>query len=334
MNASKRMSAVPACRRDAEKWRHAVRQFCLNTVVALGYLSACSWGMAQARVWTDATGHFTLEAELIAVGNKTVVLKRADHELVAIPLEQLSAKDREHLKSPEAGEIAKRASVGRQSWTLRDGTMIAGRVVDYTSRELTIQRRRGTVFVNDRRLENLPEFYQQLLPQIVGHFENLDSADRRGFEAWVLRQRGQPRTFQLKGIVLESENGDEYAVPFFLLSDQDQNVLGASFDEWLASQRGDDYDQQHELAFLLQSLAAARYRDQMVQREIALMNLKLQAVTAGLTSLWEVSLYPPVGHGGRPVWVVVPGRNSDQATAAALEQWPGFFVGPIRRLTR
>jgi hypothetical protein len=122
-------------------------------------------------------------------------------------------------------------------------------------------------------------------------------------------------------------------VPFFLLSAQDQDVLGAGFDEWLAAQRSDDYDKQQDHAFLLQSLAAARHRDQMVQREIALMNLKLQAVTAGLTSLWEVTLYPGAGHGGPPIWAVVPGRNSDQAKVAALQQWPGFFVGPIRRLT-
>ena len=107
--------------------------------------------------------------------------------------------------------------------------------------------------------------------------------------------------------------------------------MGPGFDEWLAAQRSDNYDQQEDLAFLLQSLAAARHRDQMVQREIALLNLKLQAVAAGVTSLWEVSLYPPVGHGGRPVWVVVPGRNSDQAAVAALrsglDSWSGRFAG-------
>ena len=116
-----------------------------------------------------------------------------------------------------------------QTWTLRDGTKIAGRAVDYASRDVTIQRRRGQIFVNDRRLANLPEFYQLLLPQIVDHFERLDRVDRRGLEAWVLRQRGQPRTFQLKGIVFEFENGDEYAVPFFLLSDQDQRRIGSGF---------------------------------------------------------------------------------------------------------
>lgn len=311
----------------------SIRPLCLSVVAVLGLAGACASAAAQSRVWTDSTGHFTLEAELIAANDKTVVLKRADREMVALPLEQLSAKDREYLQSKEAGEIAKKIGA-QQTWTLQDGTKIAGRVVDFTSREVTIQRRRGMIFINDRRLENLPAFYQPLVPQIVNHFEKLDSVDRRGFEAWVLRQRGQARTFTLKGIVIESDSGDEFAVPFFLLSEQDQDVLGSGFDEWLASHRTDNFDEQHDIAFLLQSLAAARHHDQMVQREIALMNLKLQAVAAGVTSLWEVTLYPPAGRGGRPVWVVVPGRNSADATAAALAQWPGFFVGPIRRVSR
>jgi hypothetical protein len=296
-------------------------------------LAACSTASIAGREWTDTTGQYTLQAKLIAFSDDTVVLQRGDHELVAVPIKELSDKDREYLKSKEAGDLANRTTEDSQTWTLRDGTKLAGRVVDYASRDVTIQRRRGRVLVNDRWLENLPEFYQRLLPQVVDHFEKLDSADRRGLDAWVLRQRGQPRTFHLKGIVFETDSGDEYAVPFFLLSDRDQGLLGAGFDRWLASQHRDDYDQQDDLAFLLRLLAVARYRDQMVERQIALLNLQLQAANAGLAALWEVSLYPPVGHGGPPVSVVVPGRSSDQAKVAAPQQRPGFFVGPIRRLT-
>ena len=85
---------------------------------------------------------------------------------------------------------------------------------------------------------------------------------------------------------------------------------------------------------MLQSLAAARSRDAQVQREIAMMQLKLQAVDAGLTSLWEVTLHPAAGNGGPPLWVVVPGRDSRQATETALQQNPGFIVGPVRRVSR
>jgi hypothetical protein len=74
-------------------------------------------------------------------------------------------------------------------------------------------------------------------------------------------------------------------------------------------------------------------RDQMINREIALLSLKLQAVEAGLTRLWEVTLYPLPGVGGPPIWTVVSARNSQQAAAAALQQRAGYVVGPIRALT-
>jgi hypothetical protein len=303
-------------------------------LLSLAQLSLAPTAAHAARTWTDTSGHFTIEADLISMNDDKVVLQRADHELVAIPIKMLSAKDQEYLKSKEALDQRKQKLEAAQTWTLQDGTKLAARAVAYTSRELSIQRRRGHIFVNDRRFENLPAFYQKLVPQIVAKLEALDGSDRRAFEAWVLQQRGQERTFQLKGIAFETENGDEYAVPFFLLSDKDQAVLGAGYDEWLASFRQEKQEELEDKAFLLQSLAAARYHDAQVQREIALLNLKLQAVNVGLTSLWEVTLYPGGAFGGTPVWTVVPGRDSNQAAQNALAEWPGFFVGPIRRLTR
>jgi hypothetical protein len=269
----------------------------------------------------------------VAFNDTTIVLQRADHELVAMPVDKLSDQDREYLKSGEAGDLMKETMDGMQTWTLRDGTKITGRIVDFTERDVTLQRRRGRIYVNERVLENLPEFYQLLVPRIVAQLENLRGADRRALESWLVRQRGQPRTFHLEGVVLELESGDEYAVPFFLFSDEDLSVIEPSWDEWIAAHGEKDFDEQAERAFLLSSLAAARHRDKKVQREIAMMQLKLQAVQAGVTSLWEVTLYPVVGHGGSPQWVVVPGRDSRQATAAALRQNPGFIVGPVRRVS-
>ncbi len=304
----------------------------LQIAAAVSLVVVCPSVVVQARVWTDSTGRYTLDAELVAVSDRTVVLQRADHELVAIPVEKLSDQDREYLKSKEAGELVRTANENLQTWTLRDGTSIVGQIVEYARRDVTIQRRRGRIYVNERLLDNLPEFYRQLIPKIVAHFENLQRADQRSLEAWLVRQRGQPRTFHPEGVVLETENGDEYAVPFFLFSDEDLKVLKPGWDEWLGVWSAKDYDAQEDRAFLLRSLAAARDRDQLVQREIAMMQLKLQAVQAGLTSLWEVTLYPASGQGGPPLWVVTPGRDSRQATAAAVKQNPGYVAGPVRRV--
>jgi hypothetical protein len=293
---------------------------------------ACSSTVVQARLWTDSTGQYTLEAELISADDKTVVLQRADHEMVAIPIEKLSEADREYLKSKEASELVNKTHEPLQTWTLKDGTKIEGRIVEYAQRDITLQRRRGRIYVNDRQFENLPEFYQDLLPKIVAHVERLQRDDRASLEAWLVRQRGQPRTIRLEGVVLETENGDEYGVPFFMFSEEDLSVLRPGWTDWQAAASSKDYGKQADHAFLLRSLAAARFRDQQVQREIATMQLKLQAVQAGLTSLWEVTLYPAAGQGGPPRWVVVPGRDSRQATAAAMAQNRGYVAGPVRRV--
>ena len=150
---------------------------------------------AETRAWTDASGEYSIDAKLIAPSETTVVLQRADHELVAIPIEKLSDKDREHLKSNEARAEADKLTAAEQTWKLRDDTKIVGRLVDYSRRDLTIQRRRGRIYVNDRRFENLPEFYQQLVPAIIAELEKLPRPDRRSFDAWVLQQRGQARSF-------------------------------------------------------------------------------------------------------------------------------------------
>jgi hypothetical protein len=307
-----------------------MKSLCLLIVTCLTF--AATSAAADARVWTDSTGKYTLDASLVTFNDRSVVLQREDREMVAIPLENLSEKDREYLKSKEAGGTSESALGALQTWTLRDGTKLVGRIVDYAQRDVTLQRRRGRIYVNDRPLENLPEFYQLLLPKIVAQVENLQRSDRGTLEAWLVRQRGGPRTIHLEGVVLETENGDEYGVPFVLFSDDDLKLLKPGWNEWLAARSSNDYGGQDSHSFLLRSLAAARQKDRRVQREIAMMQLQLQAVQAGLTSLWEVTLYPAAGQGGPPLWVVVPGRDSRQASEAALQQNPGYVIGPVRRV--
>jgi hypothetical protein len=285
-----------------------------------------------ARTWTDSTGRYNLEADLVSSNDSHAVLKRGDHEMAAVPLDQLSDKDRQYIESSEAREQSRKSLESIQTWTLRHGTKLVGRIVDFTSRDLTIQRRRGRIYVNDRPLGNLPEFYQLLIPKFVAQLANLKSADNQALEVLLMRQPGNTVTVHVDGVALETENGDEYVVPLSMFSEDDQRLLKQGWDEWQAAHRDNDYSGQQHSAFLLQTLAAERQRDEHVNRQIALMQLQLQAVEAGLTSLWEVTLYPAAGRGGRPRWVVVPGRDSRQAAAAALEQNPGYTAGAVRRV--
>lgn len=290
---------------------------------------------ASGRLWKDVTGQYSIEADLIAFDEKTVVLQRADHQLGAVEIEKLSPADQEFLKSKEAIEAMTSVTGKEQIWTLKNGLKIPGKVVDYARRDVTLQRRRSRVYVNDRVYENLPAVYQKMLPHIVNHFEPIEPLDKDGVERWLIRQRGGPRTFKLEGVILELENGDEYGVPFFFLAEDDLKVLQPGWDNWRKSQEAEEasHEYRQQQSFMVQAAAAARQQNQQIDRQIAMMQLNLQAVQAGLTSLWEVTLYPVAANVGPPLWVVMPGRNSAQATAAALANNPGYVAGPVRRVS-
>jgi hypothetical protein len=127
------------------------------------------------------------------------------------------------------------------------------------------------------------------------------------------------------------ESGDEYSIPFFLFSDEDRRILEAGWTHWQTVNK--DHDQRDDHAFRLQSLAAEYSQNRKIDRQIALMQLNMQAIGAGLTSAWEVTLFPGPGNPRPPQWVVVPGRNSAQAQATAVEHNPGFVAGPARRVS-
>jgi hypothetical protein len=86
-------------------------------------------------------------------------------------------------------------------------------------------------------------------------------------------------------------------------------------------------------ACLVSSLSAGP-RTQQIDRQIAQMNLNMNMINAGITSAWEVTLYPVPGNPRPPMWVVTMGRNSAIATEIALRQNPGFVSGPVRRVSR
>lgn len=306
----------------------------LSTAIALSIHFALFAGFAGARPWSDKSGEYELEADLISFDDEVVVLRRADKELAALAIAELSDADREYLKSQEAEDATTKTFAAPQEWTLRSGQTIKGKVVDFADRDLVIDRRRGRIFVNDRLMNNLPEFYRILVPQIVAHQEKLPQADGRSLRRWLIDQGDKPHVFRVQGVVIEDENGDEFAVPFFLFSDADLKLLQPGWDEWLAAHSKQDYESEDDHGFLLRSLAAARQQDHELQREIALMQLTMQTIQAGVTSLWEVTLYPAAGQGGPPLWVVVTGRDSRQATVAAMNQNPGYVAGPVRRVSR
>lgn len=291
----------------------------------------------EVRTWTDATGNYTIEASLIAFYESQVVLERADDkELGIVDIEQLSEEDQQYLQSKEAVQAAHELTGALQKWTMRSGLQVNGRLVDYGRREVTLERRRGNIYVNDRLFDNLPGVYQKIVPLIVAELAEGQGTrrvtDKQSLESWLTSRRGGPVTFTVDGVVLELENGDEYSLPFFLFSQEDLRVLQPGWETWLASHEDDEARRQE--SFRLQAAAAAYHQDRQQQRQIAQMQLGLQAVEAGITSVWEVTLYPGQGVVGPPLWVPVFARDSRDAALQALAQYPGYVAGPVRRVSR
>ncbi|QEF96280.1 hypothetical protein Mal15_03070 [Stieleria maiorica] len=309
----------------------------VSRLIAMSLLCFGATGVAPARTWTDKTGKYTLDAELFAFNDEHVVVQREDGEMGMFPIEVLSDADKDFLESEEAAKLSGANLDKEQAWTMNDGTRLVGRIVDYTKRTVTVQRRRAKSWVNDRQYKSLPPVYQVIIRKSLEHLEGIEDVDDRKFESWLVQQKGQPRVFEIEGVVIELADGNEYTVPFFLFSNDSLKILKAGWDEWLAAHSDDgqtDYETKNDEAFRLQSMAAAMQHERAIRREIAVANLSMNAVTAGLTSFWEVTLYPGNGNMAAPIWVVVPGRNSQQARFNALQQYPGFTVGPTRKVSR
>ncbi|WP_231756680.1 transglutaminase domain-containing protein [Lignipirellula cremea] len=65
--------------------------------IAFLALAIASLTVASARTWTDATGKFRMEAELVSANDSQVVLKTTDGRELTVPLAQLSRNDRVYL---------------------------------------------------------------------------------------------------------------------------------------------------------------------------------------------------------------------------------------------
>ncbi|MHB8861723.1 MAG: SHD1 domain-containing protein [Pirellulaceae bacterium] len=285
-----------------------------------------------AREWTDRTGHFSITAELMAYNDTLVVLLEDGKELVALRIEDLSSEDQEYLQSKEAEDAVRNTVDTQQIWTMRNGMKVVGQIVGYSRDNVTIQRRRGDIYVNGRVLENLSDVYRKMIPHIVAHFENIEIVDEQGLRDWVIGLKGAPRTFTCDGVVMELENGDEYSVPFFFFSQEDFKMLEPG---WLAWQAADqESSQRAEESLMLQARAEQYRRDQIADRQIALLQLQLQGYDAGLFSLWKVELIPGPQTPTWPLWVIVPGQNSAQARQTAMAQYPGYVARAVARVRR
>lgn len=286
--------------------------------------------VATAREWNDASGNYSISADMIAFSESTVVLEKANRDLVAVPLDQLSKSDREFVE--REAQKTENASGTTQIWELKSGVKLPGRLVGFDKHPVVIQRRLGKIYVNDRRFEKIPGVYRAIIPKIVEHFTGEQFTGNHDFEAWAKKQKGEPRTFECAGIMLELEDGDLYCAPFFLFTDEVVEMLKPGWERWLAAK--EDYEAKEKESFLAHAQAEAYRQQQMRVRQIQQLQLNLQAYDAGVFDLWEVTMEPPPGVYGMPLSVVVPARNNVQAAQLAKHQNPNYVVGPMRVVPR
>ena len=61
--------------------------------------------LGEIRIWSDQTGVFEIEAQLVERDGDNLLLKRADNRTVSVPIQSLSAKDKEYVESLEQASM-------------------------------------------------------------------------------------------------------------------------------------------------------------------------------------------------------------------------------------
>lgn len=288
------------------------------------------------REWVDASGKLSIEGSLMGYDEETVILQTGDEELISINIAELSEEDQEYLKSREATALMAKTIEQEQVWTLENGVKVLGRVVEFVEAEVTVQRRLGKIYVNDKRYSNLPDVYQRIVPLLVGHYENKQIETEQELLDFMVTVRSRPKTYETEGVKIEFGNGDLYALPFFVFATQDRNFLKDGFQRWKASKE-DEAKQQQE-AMYLEAEARAYQQQQQAERDqqarVTQMQLQLLAVAADVTDMWEVELIPRPNVYAPVTSMVVVAGNSAQAMQIAAANNPQYVVGAARKLNR
>ncbi len=298
-------------------------------------VAAAAPAPAAVRTWTDSTGQFTTEAALVDFDAHHVVLKKHSGALVAVPIDRLSQGDQEYLRSKVAREAAEQHAAGSRTWTLRDGHQFAGQVLKYGRAKVSVRRQLGRILVNDQPFERLSNAHQYVLLKVVEHFENVPIPDYRALEAWAVKLRGEAREFDCEGVLMQVDNGEQVAVPFFLFSPKDEQFLRPGWEDWVAAEAKAEAASQEELRKKEQAELFLRARARDYQRDQAMQRMvELAAVSAGLVNEWQVLLVPGPGVVGGPLHAVVQARDSQTARLLAMQQYPGYVASQVVRINR
>ncbi len=331
-------------------------------------------------VWTDKSGHYRVEAELVSANKDIVVLRTADHRLIALDLVQLSEADQAVVRSrfgdplkslsppttnpfsplpeskaggestaPKLREKNPDTSVASTSaeqrsdtelgyWRLIDGQRIQGEFLGFDLKPLAIKRAKAEVFVGGVLFSQLDPVYRHILPMMIAHLENAKIDDVRDIEEWLKKSGPGPWTYEIEAVMIETPSRGSVAIPTFLLDKSVADSIAVPLQRWRAAHASEVSEEDRNSysdreRFMTRASMAARAADSSVEQQARYMRLELLAVASGATDLWNVSLIPNSGY-GYPYQVLVPGQNSDQARAAAMQRYPTYKVAGIAKYSR
>ena len=133
------------------------------------------------------------------------------------------------------------------------------------------------------------------------------------------------------------EGGGSITIPLEILETNYASVVRPGFDRWLASRAQDvsaedRYATESRERLMLDSYARLQPFTATRQRQFRQLELGYLSVATGTTSVWEVTLIPNTAY-AYPFSVVVNARDSLQAQQLALQDYPGWQIGPTRKLS-
>ena len=296
----------------------------LRSSLLSGAILLLAGSVAIGREWTDSTGKFKQEGDLVDFDGHLVVLKKGSGQLVALAVDKLSKKDQEFLASKPAKEEMKACSECKdRTWTMKNGTTVKGKVLKYGRRDVTITRKDSKLLANDIPWSDLDDWRKYALLQVVSQGEGKEFKTEKQVESLLVAQKGKPLVYPVAGVMLELETGEPFPAPFFLFSEKDLTVLEPGWKAWLAAEK--DEQTKEDESTMLRNLANEYQKNKAIEHRIQLLR-----AASDWFDLWEVV----VTANGQMARVVVPARDSLTAEMLALKKYPGAGILSTRILSR
>ncbi|QDT09263.1 SHD1 domain-containing protein [Planctomycetes bacterium K23_9] len=311
----------------------------LLAVLLILFISPVSTASAQAnesRRWSDASGQFGVEGKLISTDTDLIVLENKSGDLIALRREQLSSVDQKFVDQFDAKQKSSSVRKIDSEWKLGDGDVVAGRLMGFGSQDLIVKRERGDIWVNNRRLDNLPAAYRKILPNVVQAIDKKRIEDVDDLERHLVAIGAGPYEYSVEGVQIDLKTWGTITIPLSLLTTDEAAEIAPGFKRWKASQE-EDVSEQDRYETANRERLALQGRDRLRQqkrsarqRQMQMMELSLLSAASGVSDIWEVQIRSPYQYGyGRTV--LVNAQNSLQAKQLVAQKYARWQIGAIAK---